>query len=200
VIVGAEGNAPEPAAQWPARLSGSLLLGQGVVLLVAAGCAWWEMRSAGQWVAAATAAHPVSAADAREATAVMAAIAEDMVIYSLVMAPLFLLGGLWLLLARSEPSRAVAFVVVAIGSMCCIANACCIDYTTQSEVADAVMAAAPPESAWQELVGTLAEGWLLTPIVSLVVAVLVGVQLSWDNDAAARMTLFLDRQSWPVRP
>jgi hypothetical protein len=180
-------------------LSGSLLLDQGVLLLVAAGCAWWEMRTAGQWVAAAGVAHPISAAAAAEATDVMAAIAEDTMIYSLAMAPLFLLGGLWLLLARSQPSRVVAFVVVALGSMCCAANGCCIDYTTQSEVADAVMAAAPPEPAWQSLIDTLSAGWLLTPLVSLVVAVFVGLQMSWDNDADAQLTAFLGRQGWSER-
>lgn len=193
MIVGAEGNAPEPARQWPARLSGSLLLGQGAVLLVAAGCAWWQLRSAGQWVAAATAAHPLSAADTREATAAVAAIAEDVVAYSLATAPLFLLGGVWLLLARSQPSRTVALVVVAIGSMCCIANEACIGSTTQSETADAIMVALPSQPAWQNLIGALADGWLLTPLVSLVVAVLVGVQRSWDGDADARMTAFLGR-------
>jgi hypothetical protein len=43
------------------------------------------------------------------------------------------------------------------------------------------------------LIGALAEGWLLTPLVSLVVAVPVGVQRSWDEDADARMTAFLGR-------
>ncbi|BCJ39030.1 hypothetical protein Athai_65330 [Actinocatenispora thailandica] len=190
-------NAPAPAAQWPGRLAGSLLLGHGVLLLVAACCARWEMRSAGRSVAAAAVGHSVSAADAAEATAVMAAIARDMMIYSLVMAPLFLLGGIWLLLARSRPSRVVAFVVVGIGGLCCIGNGCCIDYTTQSEVADAVLAAAPPEPAWQSTIGTLSEGWLLTPLVALAVAVFVGLQLSFDNDAEARVTTFLGHRSWP---
>lgn len=182
---------PAPVKQWFARAAASLALAQTAVLVASALCAWWEARSAAHDVAAAVERHPQLASHAAEATAIVASTYDDMILYSVAMAPLFLAGGLWLLRGRSLPSRIVAISVAAVATVCCIGNACFTDYTTQSETTDALMQSAPPTSWLGDAVALVADGWLLTPVVSMLVVILLALQISRDRTPDPGVTILI---------
>jgi hypothetical protein len=142
-------------------------------------------------VAAAVGRHPQLADHAAETTTLVADSYKNMILYSVAMAPLFLVGGIWLLRGRSLPSRVAVISVAATATVCCIGDACFTDYTTQSEATDALMQSLPSASVLNAMVALVADGWLLTPVVSMLVVILLVVQISWDRIADARMTVFL---------
>ncbi len=193
-MAGAEVTPPPPARQWPARIAACLALTQTLVLVVATLCAWWEKQSVAGEHAVIVARHPELADYASQATAEISGIYQNMVIYSVAMAPLFLGGGIWLLRGRSVQSRVVAIVVAVLASVCCICAGCFTDSTTRSTATDAFIDAASASGS-DDLIATLADSWALTPVVAMVLVILLCVQISWDNAAHARMTVFLARNA-----